>query len=189
MKDGTYKEYEVHWLNANDEGYRFDAPKAYVKNNDGEYLLLKEANDPVENSYNEIRTSQKVLLEIGNIHEDVNPVNQKQGEASGDVLGEAIYYSVYIADREDAEPLIEKRLYRGGVYLPTPEEGDSGLYRIETYGISYGKVGPTSVYYFNINPGHSVLVNNGSDVKSYTYSVNDKVRLNARPAENKYFDE
>ena len=194
LPNEKYVEYDVHWVKSeNKDNYIIDIPRAYIKTNGQTkpYQELKEASEHPGDVYNEVVRNQKIILEIGKINEGVSPtmtIDQEQG--TYDVLGEAIYYKIYDADREDATPLVGEQLYRGGMYLPVPETEEGGNYRVEAYGRSLGLRSETSVYYFHVNVGHKVTVDNGSGGTAVThyYKDGEQVSIAADPKDNTYFD-
>lgn len=192
LQDDAYKEYTINWVNGdnNPDNYSVDYPSAFIKNTEGglnPYIKLKEASEYPNDKYNFVDPHQKVILEVGVIHDNVSPTDIYQGD--GDVFGEAIYYTVYdVSDEEHPSIVQSKELYRGGVNLPLNKKG--GKYKVVTYAKSLGKESENATYFFNTALGHKVTVDNGSGETPVEnrYQSGDQVTISASPANLKYFN-
>ena len=180
-------EYEVAWGGVNGkpvdgDSYRVAAPSAAVETGagtgeqDSDYDLL----DPEDKDANNLKGTQKILLEVGNFN-DAEPGN-------GNVIGEAIYYDLYDITRGEegnqVDTIEKEQLYRGGITLQDDESaGQTKKYKINAYARSYGVHSEPVTYYVNVESNkHTVAIFNlsteSSGIQRY-YSEGEKVTLSA----------
>ncbi len=190
------EEFKANWVDPdrkpeefNPDHYTVDVPKAYVKrsepNSTETYKQLRETKANEGQKFNTVNGGQKIILEVGEIYDDVSPVGKTQG-AGGDVLGEAIFYEITdITDEAHPKPLLRNNLYGGGVDLP--RRADGGKYKIVTYAISLGKMSEKTTYYISV--GHKVTIDNGSGGEPVTtyYPSGELAAVSAAPADDKFF--
>ena len=186
IKDEEFKEYSVNWVieENNPDQYFINDPDAYIKDarEEGGYKALVKADQYPYGTINEIDASQKIILEVGKLHEDVAPANINQDR---DVEGEAIYYQI---DGFDTNYIIvPTQIYRGGARIPVNEPGTT--YVLKTYARSYGLTSEDAVYYIKINDGHQVTVqyNSSGEQQSFRYKVGDFVSVSAIPQITEFF--
>lgn len=187
IKENELSEYSGKWVtDKNEDNYQIKYPQAYISRN-GNYIPLKEASHTSGDVYNQIEREEKIILEVGKIHEGVSPANQTQSDPQldYDVLGEAIYYD--IIDTVNNSVIANKTIYRGGIILPSDKTG--GKFKVTAYGKSLGVESERATYYFNINIGHRVYIDDGSEIGKILkyYKDGEKVTVSANPEDGKFF--
>lgn len=140
------------------------APKAFIDTGSGEEELTQG-----DSQLNKIEGRQKLILDNKNL------------------VGEAIYYDIYITQNEVTTTELNK-IYRGGIEL-SPGSGGPKEYKIDTYCMSYGVKSSFATYKIKVyNDKHEVIIPDGSGgTKTLAYKSGDTAAVSVKDPAGKFF--